>query len=171
MYFKLTKSNRLITKALILIVISMLTTKIVEAQNNFEIYTGAGVLELFHIGGNYELDKISLGASLGYNSDGNNDEYSIAANLNYYIGNSDRHLWFCRLGFDQLILKEPDITGSAFYVTPRIGRKFYFTEKCGLKGDIGINYSLFENNLENGETLIDLEKFIPAFSLVFFYRF
>ncbi len=164
------------TKTIVLIIFLTLITKTSTAQNNFEVYGGVGVMEAYHIGGSYQMDHLSFGASLGYHTAYSENMYSIAANAYYYFAGSSKHtekpVWFGRLTLNHITLRDSELLGRALYLSPRLGREFNFSPCCGLRADIGFNYMVYDKTIDNVDKTIDFDSdILPAFSIVFFYRF
>lgn len=154
----------------------ILSTITIKAQSNLMVNAGVGFLELFHVGADYELKRISVGASAGYSKENGDNDFALSANIYYYIAGqskyAERLTWFTRLSACEAITHGDGFSSYMLYLSPRVGRDFYLFENGGIKADVGVNILLHEKNKTDAFTSVDdAAKFLPGFSLGFFYRF
>lgn len=147
-----------------------------KAQNNLKLNAGLDMVGLFNLGLDYELRQLSFGASAGYSKENEDNDFALSVSMYYYFGGeskyAEKNTWFARINASELIVHGDGFSNYLLYLSPRIGRDFYWSEHSGIKADVGINYLLHEKNKTDDFTIVDdAAKFLPAFSLGFFYRF
>ncbi|GAA4310549.1 hypothetical protein GCM10023115_34200 [Pontixanthobacter gangjinensis] len=153
-----------------------------QEQESFNITGGAGLLELFHIGGRFQLDQSELGFNIGTVPSPDEDIISLQANYLYHFGGSSdlsaRRPWYLRGGFT-FIRSDTEFELTKYSIVDlRIGRDFNFSEKFGVQIDLGPAYVISEDVREKQDTDdfwfffdIDLEnEVLPVICFTFYYR-
>ncbi|MDX1761132.1 MAG: hypothetical protein R3218_03170 [Christiangramia sp.] len=152
------------------------------AQEQFNITGGAGLLELFHIGGKFQLDQSELGFNIGTIPSPDEGIISLQANyLYHFAGLSDlspRRPWYLRGSLTYIRSDTKYELTKYSIVDLRIGRDFNFSEKFGVQIDLGPAYVISED-VEEKQTEddvwfffdIDLEnRVLPVICFTFYYR-
>lgn len=160
---------------LLLLFMFFWTTPIINAQDKLEVYAGIGTFELYHIGGNYQFNRISAGVSVGLSYDESCTDITLSGNFYYYMfgdaKRSEKYPWFSRLGITHVSTDENDGQSTFNVISPRIGREFYLFNSGGIRADAGINYCFYTTKNDAGNSFMDENTVSPALSIVFFYRF
>ncbi|MGB0999350.1 MAG: hypothetical protein ACPGVE_03330, partial [Flavobacteriales bacterium] len=106
--------------------------------------------------------------------------YSISAQYFYHYGgksklSTERKPWFLKLGLTH-IHDESEYTIRTYkYVNTQVGRENNFSQKFGIRLDLGLFYEVHKKEIKKKEPLFDLDlnldfKVLPAFGLVFYYK-
>lgn len=162
---------------LLLLSILLFCAVSIQAQYNAKASLGLGLIDVCHVGFEYQFKQVAIGGSLGFFPQ---ELQILFPSLNYYYhfaGSSkytDVKPWFGRVGLFYIREKTTYYIDNVFLTTVRIGRDFNFNERLGLSFDAGVSIWTFqykkvleENPYPEGLVM----PVLPAFSIKLFYRF
>ncbi|MEN8118526.1 MAG: hypothetical protein ABFS16_16200 [Bacteroidota bacterium] len=136
---------------------------------------GFGVMEVFNIGLDLENNNSQFGFKVGGLVADGETLFSLTGDYSYYFaGNSKRtnnRTWFGKTGLQYFSDKADTFHEKAAYLFARVGKRFYFSSKAGVKIDLGMGFRIHHYEYYKQRPLIDFDfPVMPGMGISFFYR-
>lgn len=144
-------------------------------EANYYGSAGFGILELFNLGFGLSYNNYQGGIRIG-TVPAEESLFSFSADFYYHFGGysekSGMKPWFGRAGIQYFSEEGETYYDKMTFLNPRIGRKFFFSEKAGFEIDVGMMILLAHNEYYETRPIINFDmSFFPGLSLSFFYQF
>lgn len=166
---------------LLLIIFLFNSGRQISGQGKVRLSAGLGIPELINIGMQYRIEKTQIGIGFGYFPSSGSDPsgflywgtlISLSGDIYYHFGKipvlTNQRPWYVRLGFAYTIEEQSDKDNLTFFLSPRFGREFNFSDRIGIGLDLGINMAHY---ISDPSVPYFLSLFgLPAMGIKIFYR-
>lgn len=161
-----------------LIIALFLISLPIIAQNKLKASAGVGIIDVFNVGVDYQLNQSELGVNLGFWPNELNSQYS-SVNYYYHFAGKSKFTtvkpWFVRTGMFIVRSKNIYEIKYHFLTTLRVGREFNFSNRIGVALDAGASCYTFQyTKVLSSKPFVEgiyLIRFLPNGSIKVFYRF
>ncbi|NMB72013.1 MAG: hypothetical protein GYA22_07680 [Bacteroidales bacterium] len=150
-----------------------------HGMSNFpalKLSLGFGFPELVYAGVQGYRNTFQIGAGAGTLPGYDHSVFSVFVQGGYHFGGKSRHNlippWYARAILSYGYEKSTQAIWHSFFLSPRIGRNFYFIERLGMDLDIGLSFELWEKKIEKNPSNWNFDfdfPVVPTISISFFY--
>lgn len=176
---KLIKNNaKLSFISLLIILLNCQFTKAQETNQQVGITYltgGFGVMETFNIGLDFENNNSQVGLKVGGLAADGETLFSLTADYSYYFAGTSKktgdRTWFSKVGVQYFSDKSDSFSEKATGFIVRAGRKMYFSEKAGVKVDLGMFFRFMHEEFHENPPWLNFDMPVfPGMGISFFYR-
>lgn len=164
----------------VFILLSVLTLKTSGQESqatttNSFVTAGFGIMEVLNLGFDFENKDSEFGLKVGGLADDDEKLFSLTADYSYYFAgnskNTGKRAWFGKIGIQYFSDKSDTFSEKATGIIARVGRKFYFSEKAGLKCDFGMFFRIHYKEYHKNTPFINFDwPIMPGMGISFFYK-
>jgi hypothetical protein len=148
--------------------------EIKQTDAKTELTGGFGIMEVFNIGLDFENDNSQVGLKIGGLAADGETLFSLTADYSYYFAGTSKKFgnrtWFGKAGIQYFSDKSDSFSEKATGFIIRAGRKIYFTEKTGVKIDLGMFFRIMHEEYHENPPWLDWDMPIfPGMGISFFF--
>lgn len=136
---------------------------------------GFGVMEVLTLGLDFENNNSQIGFKVGGLAADGETLFSLTGDYSYYFAGASKktgnRTWFAKVGVQYFSDKTDSFSEKATGFIIRAGRKIYFSEKAGVKIDLGMFFRFHYEEYHEYSAFINWDMPIfPGMGISFFYQ-
>jgi len=174
---KFTKKNAI--PIFIILLIILFNCQFSKAQETSQsvgktnLTAGFGIMEVFNIGLDFENNNSQVGLKIGGLAADGETLFSLTGDYSYYFAGTSKitgnRTWFGKVGVQYFSDKTDSWSEKATGFIIRAGRKIYFSEKAGVKVDLGMFFRFMHEEYHENPPWLDWDMPVfPGMGISFF---
>lgn len=167
--------KHLILYLLLIFTIPVLAQEKKDSPGTSYLTGGFGVMEVLNLGFDYEKNNSQLGFKMGGLAADDERIFSFTGEYSYYFAGNSRitgnRTWFGKIGLQYFSDKSDTFSEKATGLIVRGGKKFYFSEKAGVKMDFGFFFRILHEEYHEQSPFLNWDMpVMPGIGISFFYQ-